>query len=126
MNHPNSVHGGMVRLNAKFVADTLLYLFSHFESDDRTGHMLTQGHLLPPLTSTVKSSLFTHCIPVHSPWLPGHIDIVQTVPVVLTMAGLFPGRPCIYLLPNKDFKKCFLTKKSDGRQEGWRRGLVEK
>ena len=37
-----------------------------------------------------------HCsstrIPVHSPWLPGCIDMAQTVLIVLTMAGLFPNR----------------------------------
>ena len=32
------------------------------------------------------------CIPVHSPWLPGYID-VQIVLVILTMAGLFLDRP---------------------------------
>ena len=29
------------------------------------------------------------CIPVHSPWLPGYIDVTQTILVILTMAGLF-------------------------------------
>ena len=33
--------------------------------------------------------------PVHSPWLPGYVDVVQTVLIILTMAGLFPGRPCM-------------------------------
>ena len=32
-------------------------------------------------------------IPVHSPWLPGYIDVAQTVLVILTMGGLFPDRP---------------------------------
>ena len=36
------------------------------------------------------------CIPVHSPWLPGHIDVVQTVLIILTMAGLFLDRPHIF------------------------------
>ena len=36
---------------------------SHFECDSHTVRMLTQQHLPPPLTSTVKLSLFTH---VHS------------------------------------------------------------
>ena len=36
------------------------------------------------------------CIPVHSPWLPGYIDVTQTVLVILTMAGHFPDRPHIY------------------------------
>ena len=26
------------------------------------------------------------CIPVHSPWLPGYVDVTQTVLVILTMA----------------------------------------
>ena len=34
-------------------------------------------------------------IPVHSPWLPGYMDVTQTVLVILTMAGLFLDRPCI-------------------------------
>ena len=29
------------------------------------------------------------CIPVHSPWLPGYIDVVQTVLVILTMVDFF-------------------------------------
>ena len=33
---------------------------SSFECDSHTVHMLTPRSLLPPLTSTVKSSLFTH------------------------------------------------------------------
>ena len=53
----------MFKLNTKFDADSLLYLLSHFECDDHTVHMLTQWHLPPLATSTVKSSLFTH---VHS------------------------------------------------------------
>ena len=36
------------------------------------------------------------CIPVNSPWLPGYIDIAQTVLVPLTMTGLFPDRPHIF------------------------------
>ena len=63
LNHWNSFHRGMFKLNAQFDADSLLFLLSHFECDDHTVHMLTQQHLSPPLTSTVMSSLFTH---VHS------------------------------------------------------------
>ena len=37
-----------------------------------------------------------HCshvrIPVHSPWLPGYTDVVQTI-LVLIIAGVFPDRP---------------------------------
>ena len=63
LNYLNSFHGGLFKLNAKFDADSLLYLLSHFECDSHTVHMLTQWHLPPPLTSTVKLSLFRH---VHS------------------------------------------------------------
>ena len=32
-------------------------------------------------------------IPVHSPWMPGYIDAMQTILVVLAVAQLFPNRP---------------------------------
>ena len=63
LSHPNSFRGGRFKLNAKFDADSFLYLLSHFECDGYTAHLLTQQHLPPRLTGTVKSSLFTH---VHS------------------------------------------------------------
>ena len=63
LNHLNSFQAGMFKLNVKFNADSLLYSLSHSECDSHTVHMLTQWHLLPPLTSIVKSSLFTY---VHS------------------------------------------------------------
>ena len=28
-------------------------------------------------------------IPVHSPWLPGYIEVMQAVLIMVTMAGLF-------------------------------------
>ena len=59
LNHPNSFHIGMFRLNTKFDVDLLLYSLSHFECDNHTVHMLTRQCLPPPLTSTVKSSLLT-------------------------------------------------------------------
>ena len=57
----------MFKLNAKFAADSLFYSLSHFECYNCIEHMLTQWHLPPPLTSTVKSSLFMH---MHSNPLP--------------------------------------------------------
>ena len=63
LNHLNSLRRGMFKLNTKFDAALLLYSLSHFECDSHIVHMLTQQHLPPPLTSTVKSSLF---IDVHS------------------------------------------------------------
>ena len=61
LNHLNSFHRGMFNLNAKFGADSLFYSLGHFECDGHTVHMLTQWHLLPPLISTVKSSLMHVC-----------------------------------------------------------------
>ena len=69
---------------------------NHFEWDGHAVHMPTQWHLLPPLTSTVKSLLFTH---EHSSPLSlaaRSIDVFQTFIITLTMAGLFPDRPRIY------------------------------
>ena len=60
LNHLNSFRGGMFKLNAKFNGDSWLYSLSHFECDDHTVHVLTQGHLPSPLASTVKLSLFRH------------------------------------------------------------------
>ena len=60
LNHPNTFCGGIFKLNRKSDADLLLYSLSHFKCDTHTVHMLTQWRLPPPLTSTVKSSLFTH------------------------------------------------------------------
>ena len=50
-------------------------------------------HWLVLTTSEVVICSHRH-IPVHSPWLPGYIDVVQTVLIILTMAGLFLDRPC--------------------------------
>ena len=76
---------------------------THFECDGHTVHMPTRRCLLPPVTSTVKSSLFTHmCIAVHSAWLPGYADVTQTVLIILTVAGLFPDRPCIFVACRKN------------------------
>ena len=63
LNHPNSFWGGIFKLNTKFNADSLLFSLSHFECNGHTVYVLTQQHLPPPLTSTVKSSLSMH---VHS------------------------------------------------------------
>ena len=38
------------------------------------------------------------CIPVHFPWLPGYIDVVITILIILTMAGLFPDKCHISIL----------------------------
>ena len=88
----------MFKLNAKFGADLLLYLFSHFEWEGHTVHMLTQWHVPFPLTSTVKSLLLTH---VNSSPLSLAARLHQcgkTVLIILTMVGLFPDRPHILFI----------------------------
>ena len=60
LNHLNSFHRGMLKLNTKFDADSLLYSLSHFECSGHTVHMLTQRHLPSWLTGTARSSLFIH------------------------------------------------------------------
>ena len=49
--------------------------------------MLAQWHLPFPQRSHHCSHMH---IPARSPWLPGYIDVAQTVLIILTVAGLFP------------------------------------
>ena len=60
LNDLNYFCGGMFKLNTKSDVYLSLYSLSLFECDGHTVHMLTQQCLPHPLTSTVKSSLFTH------------------------------------------------------------------
>ena len=48
LSHPNSLCGGMFKLNTKFDADSLLYLLIYSECDSYTVHTLTQWHLPSP------------------------------------------------------------------------------
>ena len=80
----------MLKLNAKFDADPLLDSLNHFVCDSHTVHTLTQRCLLPPLTSTVKSSLLTQAHSSPLSLAVGYMDVAQTVLVILAMAGLFP------------------------------------
>ena len=47
LNHPNSFHRGMFKLNAKFDADSLLYSLSHFECNSHTVHTSLNGIYCP-------------------------------------------------------------------------------
>ena len=33
-------------------------------------------------------------IPIHSPWLPGYIDVAKTILIILTVTWLFLDGPC--------------------------------
>ena len=74
-NHLNSFHRGMFKLNSKSDADSSLYSLSHFEWNGTTVRMLTQQHLPPH--RLVQWNRYCSCmsIPVHTPWLPGHVDV---------------------------------------------------
>ena len=90
LNHLKSFYRRMFNLNSKFDADSLLYKLSHFECDDHIVLMAHSVDLLPPLTH------FSHmCSPVHCPWLPGYINVVQTILLILTKVGHFLNRPHI-------------------------------
>ena len=64
-----------------------------------------------------------HCscmlIPVHSPQLPGYIDVRQTVLIILTMAGLFLGRPHTLLCPCWRIFIHMRPEKSCGKENFW-------
>ena len=95
LNHADSFRGGMFKLNAKSEADSLLY-------------SLILNAMATQYTCSLNGVYCTHwlvqwshqcscmCIPVHSPWLPGYINVAQTILIILTMARLFPDRPYIY------------------------------
>ena len=92
LNHPNSFWGGMFKLNAKFDADSSLY--SVFLNVMDTQYTWAPNGVYHPhwLVQWGHHCSHTH-IPVCSPWPPGHIDVAQSVLVILATAGLFLDRP---------------------------------
>ena len=90
LNHPNSFHGGMFKLNTKFDADLLLY--SVILNATATQYACSFNGIYRPHWLVQWSH---HCslmhIPVHSPWLSGYIKDMQTILIILRMAGLFLG-----------------------------------
>ena len=71
------------------------------------------------------------CIPVHSPWLPGYVDVMQTIVVLLTMAALFPDRPhvcvcvcvCVqcnvFIEAEQIFKESSIVYAKDAKRKHW-------
>ena len=92
LSHLNNFHGGMFKLKARFDVDSLLYLLSHISCNTHTAHTLTQRCPLPCWLVQWNHHCSCMCIPVHSPWLPGYINVAQTAFVRVTMAGLFLDR----------------------------------
>ena len=96
LNHLNSFHGGMFKLNAKFDADSLLY--SVIWNAMATQYTCSLRSFYHPHW-LVNWSCHCSCmhIPVQSPWLPGYIDVVKTVLVILTMGGVFLDRLFVHI-----------------------------
>ena len=90
LNHLNSFHGGMFKCNAKSDADLLFYsVILNVIAAQYTCSLkgVYCSHWL------VQSCCHCSCMhfPVYSHWLPGYIN-VQTILVIVTMAGLFSGQ----------------------------------
>ena len=95
----DSFQGGMFKLNTEFDAKICYSTCSVILNATATQYtcLLNGVYCLHWL---VQWSRFCSgiCIPVHYPWLPGYVDVVQTILVILTMAGLFPDRPHVMLV----------------------------
>ena len=108
LNHQISLCGGVFKLNTKLDADSLLYSLCHFECDGHTVHMLTRWHLLVPLTSTVRSSLFTHehslsltarlhqCHANYSPYINNGWTFSGQTSYIILLFAQYPT--CIFLI----------------------------
>ena len=87
-----SVEGGVFKLNEKFDADLLLY--SVILNVMATHYTCSLNGIYHPHWLVQWSHHCSHMwVPVHCPWLPGYIDIPQTVLIILTTAGIFLDRP---------------------------------
>ena len=91
-----------------------------------TQHTCSLNGICCPLWLAQWSHHYSHMrIPVHSPWLPGYINVAQTILVILTMAGLFPDRPCRMEKYNWNYiffkiqKKYLFLKFTYFRERGW-------
>ena len=95
LNHPSSFWGGMFKLNAKSDADLLFCCLVLLNVT--TIHYACSFNGICCLYWLAQWSRHCSCmhIPVHPPWLPGYMDVMQILLVILTMAALFPDRPCI-------------------------------
>ena len=71
----------MLTLNAKLDADSLLYLLSHLNAM-ATQYTCSLNSIHCPYSEVIIVHIH---IPVHSPWLPGYISVMQTILVILTI-----------------------------------------
>ena len=85
LNLPNSFHTGMFKLNTKFDADSLLY--SVILNVTATQYTCSLNGIYHPHWLVLWSCHHSlMCIPVHSPWLPGYMDIMQTILIISLQA----------------------------------------
>ena len=89
LNHPNSFCGGIFKLNAKFDADPLLYSLVILNVKATQYTCSLNWVYCPHWLVQWNRHCSCMCIPVHPPWLPGYIDVAQTVLVILTIDGVF-------------------------------------
>ena len=85
LNYPNSFCRGMFNLNAKYDADPLLYLLSHFNTVATCQYSCSLNGIYHPHW-LIQWSL--HC---SHRW-----NVTETVLVIVAMAGLFLDRPHIH------------------------------
>ena len=90
LNHPYSFYRRMVKLNTKFDADSLHYSLSHFDVMDTQTTYSLNGVYRPHWLVQWSCRCLYMCLPVHSPQLPGYMDVMQTVLITWRMTGLFP------------------------------------
>ena len=88
---------GQTSYGINYAMTSLAFRRSMLFSQDHKEHTCIWTNLVYYLVQWGRHCSFMH-IPVHSPWLPGNIDVTQTVLIVLTMAGLFPDSPCMWLI----------------------------
>ena len=91
LNHLNSFCRRMYKLNAEFLADLLLYLLILNAMPTQYTSSLNEFYC-PHWPGEWSRHCSGMCTLVHPLWLPGYINVVQTVLFILTMSGLFLDR----------------------------------
>ena len=92
-NHLNSFCGGMFKFNTKFDVNFSSTCSVILNATAAQYKCSLNGIYCPHWLAQWSHHCSHMCIPVHSPWLPGYIEVAQTVLIMLTMVGLFLDRP---------------------------------
>ena len=87
LNHPNSICRGMFKPNTRLDVDSLLYSLNYFECK-ATQKICPLNSIYRPQWLVHWSHLCSHMnISLHLLWLPGYMDVMQTVLIIFAMAG---------------------------------------